>query len=126
MRPTTPLLAILGASLIQPSTAAPQVMTAGELGQLCSGSDHVSVNVCRVYILGVAQGIALGLNLADGNARGARPCIPESVPAEQLEEALKQKLAQTLAANPAPTDLDAAAVLATVAAARYPCAKAAR
>lgn len=124
MRPITPFLAMLGAALTQAVTAAPQVMSAGDLGQLCTGSDHVSVNVCRVYILGVAQGIALGLSLANGKASGARPCIPESLPAEQLEETLKQQLAENLAANPAHAGRDAAAVLAAVAAARYPCAKA--
>ena len=57
MRPPARSL-ILGLLVAQAAAAAPQVMSAGDLQQLCAGADHVSVNVCRVYILGVAQGVA--------------------------------------------------------------------
>ena len=70
-------------------------MSAGDLQQLCAGADHVSVNVCRVYILGVAQGVALGLNIADGKTKVTRACLPDAVAAEQLEETLKQRLDKT-------------------------------
>lgn len=125
MRPRAPCL-ILGLLLAQAAAAAPQVMSAGDLQQLCAGADHVSVNVCRVYILGVAQGIALGLNIADGKTKGARACLPDGVSAEQLEETLKQRLEKNLAASPAHADQDAALVLASVLANTFPCPKPAR
>jgi hypothetical protein len=125
MRTPAPCL-ILGLLLAQAAAAAPQVMSAGDLQQLCAGADHVSVNVCRVYILGVAQGIALGLNIADGKTKGARACLPNGVSAEQLEETLKQRLEKNLAASPAHAEQDAALVLASVLANTFPCPKPAR
>lgn len=122
MRPPAPSL-ILGLLVAQAAAAAPQVMSAGDLQQLCAGADHVSVNVCRVYILGVAQGIALGLNIADGKTKVARACLPDAVSAEQLEETLKQRLEKSLAASPAHAAQDAAQVLAAVLANSFPCAK---
>jgi hypothetical protein len=125
MRTPAPCL-ILGLLLAQAAAAAPQVMSAGDLQQLCAGADHVSVNVCRVYILGVAQGIALGLNIADGKTKGARACLSDGVSAEQLEETLKQRLEKNLAASPAHAEQDAALVLASVLANTFPCPKPAR
>jgi len=122
MRSIAPCL-ILGLLLTRSAAAAPQVMSAGDLQQLCAGADHVSVNVCRVYILGVAQGIALGLNIADGKSKGGRPCIPDGVAAEQLEETLKQRLEQSLAASPAHAQQDAAVVLASLVTKTFPCSK---
>jgi hypothetical protein len=125
MRSIAPCL-ILGVLLTRAAAAAPQVMSAGDLQQLCAGADHVSVNVCRVYILGVAQGIALGLNIADGKTKGTRPCIPDAVAAEQLEETLKKRLEQNLAASPAHAEQDAAVVLASLVASTFPCSKPSR
>ena len=95
-------------------------MTAGDLHELCTGSDHVSVNVCRIYILGVAEGIAQGMNIAGG--KGSKPCIPEGVSAEQLEATVKSRLGEELAHAPARGTSDAAAFLATTLAQAYPCA----
>lgn len=123
MKPIALLLTILGALLSPAAGAAQQVMTAGDLQQLCAGSDHVSINVCRVYILGVAQGIELGLNIADGKTKDGRPCVPDAVSGEELEHTLKEKLGQNLAAAPVHKNLDAASVLGALLAAAYPCAK---
>ena len=37
------------------AVADDNAMTAGDLQQLCLGSDTTSKNVCRIYILGVVQ-----------------------------------------------------------------------
>jgi hypothetical protein len=95
-------------------------MTAGDLQELCAGSDHVSRNVCRIYILGVAEGIAQGLSIAGG--KGSRPCIPEGVSAEQLEATVKSRLGEELAHAPARGTSDAAAFLASTLAQAFPCA----
>ena len=99
-------------------------MTAGDLHELCSGTDHVSRNACRIYILGITQGIAVGLQIADGKSRTARPCVPESVSAEALEQKVTAKLGADLAASPAKGDLDASAFVANVLASAYPCSRA--
>jgi hypothetical protein len=77
------------------TAAAPEepAMTAGDLGQLCSGTDHVSRNACRIYILGVTQGIAVGIRMADGKCADKRACVPAGIPAEELETTLKKQLA---------------------------------
>src|SRR5215469_15026854 len=67
-------------------------MTSGDLAQLCSGTDHVSRNACRIYMLGVTQGIAVGMRIADRGNRAARPCVPPGIAAEDLEAALKKRL----------------------------------
>ena len=121
MRSTALLLLPLCAWLSHAACAAPEVMTAADLRQLCSDADHVSVNVCRVYILGVAQGISLGLGLADGAPKAARPCIPDSIPAEQLEQTLKARLVQNLETHPAHGTQDAATLLASLASSAFTC-----
>jgi Rap1a immunity proteins len=100
--------------------AAEAALTAGDLQELCAGSDHVSRNVCRVYILGVTEGIAQGLSIAAG--KGSRACIPAAVSAERLEEIIKSRLIQDLSTSPARSSADAAAFLATALAEAFPCA----
>jgi len=111
---------ITAGTLALSAHAGESAMTAGDLHELCTGSDHVSVNVCRIYILGVAEGIAQGMNIAGG--KGSKPCIPEGVSAEQLEATVKSRLGEELAHAPARGTSDAAAFLATTLAQAYPCA----
>ncbi len=115
-------LAVLGAIAAPPfsaARAAEAAMTAADLKELCSGSDHVSRNVCRVYILGVTEGIAQGLGIATGN--GTRACIPEGVSAEQLEKTVKARLEQDLSRSPERGSVDAAAFLGAALAEAFPC-----
>lgn len=100
------------------------VLTAGDLRQLCTASDTTSKNVCRVYILGVTQGISIGLNIADGKASSRRPCIPDLLSGESLSESVKTKLNQILEASPQERGLDASVFVATVMAKTYACPKA--
>ena len=113
-------LGVLATLLAVPAPAAEAAMTAGDLKELCAGSDHVSRNVCRIYILGVTEGIAQGLTIAGG--KGSKPCIPEGVSAEQLEETVKSRLGKELSLSPARGTTDAAPFLATTLAEAFPCA----
>ena len=113
------VLGIAVATLASPAHAAEAAMTAGDLKELCAGSDHVSRNVCRIYILGVTEGIAQGLSIAGG--KGSRPCIPEGVSAEQLEATVKARLGEELSRAPARGTSDAAAFLASTLAQAFPC-----
>jgi Rap1a immunity proteins len=96
-------------------------MTAGDLEQLCTGSDHVSRNACRIYILGVTQGIAIGIRIADGKSANRRPCVPAAISAEALEQTVKKKLAALSTSTE--RDRDAAGFIGAALAAAYPCAK---
>jgi hypothetical protein len=112
-------LSVAAALLALPAHAAEAAMTAGDLKELCAGSDHVSRNVCRIYILGVTEGIAQGLSIAAG--KGSKPCIPEGVSAEQLEETVKSRLGKELSLSPARGTTDAAPFLASTLAEAFPC-----
>jgi hypothetical protein len=117
----SPLIA-LGALLATATPAADGVMSAGDLQQLCKGTDTTSRNVCRVYILGVVQGIEVGLHLADSKTT-RRPCIPQSTSAEGLEQAVRSKLDEDLAAAATNRDQDASSLIVTAAAQAFPCPK---
>ena len=112
-------LCVAAGTLALPTHAGEAAMTAGDLKELCAGSDHVSRNVCRIYILGVTEGVAQGLSIAGG--KGGRPCIPEGVSAEQLEATVKARLGEELSRAPARGTSDAAAFLASTLAQAFPC-----
>jgi len=107
-----------------PDASAAEAMSAGDLRQLCSGTDHVSVNVCRVFILGVTEGIALGMRIAERKTRTGAACVPSDVSAEALGDTVKKKLAADLSASPAAASLDAAGYIGTLLARAYPCSRA--
>jgi len=113
-------LCVAAGTLALPTHAGEAAMTAGDLQELCAGSDHVSRNVCRIYILGVTEGIAQGLSIAGG--KGSKPCIPEGISAEQLEATVKARLGEELSHVPARGTSDAATFLATTLAQAFPCA----
>jgi hypothetical protein len=116
---------LLGAFSMPPASSDPSepVMTAGELQQLCLASDTTSKNVCRVYILGVTQGMAIALDIADGKSSLKRPCVPGTLSAESLAESVKARIDRSLATSPKDKDADAAKFIATLAANSYPCRK---
>jgi hypothetical protein len=114
-------LAIAAGALSLSAHSAEPAMTAGDLKELCSGSDHVSRNVCRIYILGVTEGIAQGLNIAAG--KGAKACVPEGVSAERLEKTIKARLEGDLARSPADSTRDAAGFLSSALAEAFPCSR---
>ena len=118
-------LVLLGTLLLQPAAADPAqpVMTAGELQQLCVASDTTSKNVCRVYILGVTQGMALGLDIADGKSTLGRPCVPAALSGDSLAESVKARIDRSLAAAPKDRETDAARFIAALASNAYPCRK---
>jgi hypothetical protein len=121
MRIIVTVLVITAGTLAMSARAGEAAMTAEDLKELCSGSDHVSRNVCRVYILGVTEGIAQGLNIAAG--KGRRPCVPDGVPAERLEQTIKAHLEEDLSLSPARGTADAALFLSSVLAEAFPCAR---
>jgi hypothetical protein len=123
MRSPATIAAAATALLLTAAAPEEPAMTAGDLAQLCNGSDHVSRNACRVYILGVTQGIAVGIRLAGGRSPAGRPCVPAGIAAEELEATLKKKLAALDADS---GQQDAAGFIGAALAAAYPCKRAGR
>jgi hypothetical protein len=119
MRSIVIALGVAAGVFALPAHSVDAAMTAGDLKELCSGSDHVSRNVCRIYILGVTEGISQGLRIAAGN--GAKVCMPEGVTAEQLEKTIKARLDEDLSRSPARGAADAAAFLSAALAQAFPC-----
>jgi hypothetical protein len=122
MRSRATILTAAVLPLLLAAASDQPAMTAADLAQLCTGTDHVSVNVCRTYILGVTQGIDVGVHLAGGHSGARRPCVPPGISAEELEKTVKQRLATLDAAAGA---RDAAGFIADVLLKSFPCAKAA-
>ncbi|MGO9802085.1 MAG: Rap1a/Tai family immunity protein [Steroidobacteraceae bacterium] len=114
-------LTVAAALLLTAASSEAPAMTAADLAQLCSGTDHVSRNACRIYILGVTQGMDVGFHMAGGRNRAGRPCVPRGISAEELETTVKQKLAALDATAGA---RDAAGFIADVLLKSFPCAKA--
>lgn len=123
MRTTATMLAAAAALALAAAAPAQPAMTAADLAQLCGGSDHVSVNACRIYMLGVTQGIALGMRMAGAKSRESRACVPPGISADELEATLKKRLA---ALDPDSGQRDAAGFIGAALAAAYPCRRGTR
>jgi hypothetical protein len=115
---------VLSASVTAANASAAQsAMTADDLQQLCAGEDHVSRNVCRVYILGVTEGITLGMRIAKGTSRDSAPCVPQDISAEALEQTVKGALQEDLRKTPADRDRAASVVIGAVLATAFRCSR---
>lgn len=129
MRPTALLLlALLGMTIIgvtqsNRATAEDTAMTAGDLQQICIGSGADSKAACRFYLLGITQGISMGMNIADGKTQGGRPCIPDNLSAPAIELAVKIKLGQDLMVFPDDRKLGASGVVGAILVSTFPCRK---
>jgi hypothetical protein len=96
-------------------------VTAGDLQKICTGSSAGSKAACRFYILGISQGVTLGMSIADGKTKGGRPCIPDNTPSQALELAVKMKLGQDLMVYPEDKKLDASGVIGAILVDTFPC-----
>jgi hypothetical protein len=129
MRSTALLLLTLCCSTIvgtAQSKRAPddeKAMTAGDLREICIGSGAESKASCRFYLLGITQGISMGMLIADGKTQGGRPCIPENLSASAIELAVKIKMGQDLMVFPDDQKLDASGFVAAMLVSTFPCRK---
>lgn len=122
MRSIAIAVTILSALIALSAASEQPAMTVGDLAQLCAGSDHVSINSCRLYILGVTQGITVGMKLADGRTPGGRPCVPTAMSAEELQLAVTKRLASVNSEGR--SHREAAAFIGDALARSFPCSKA--
>ncbi len=98
-------------------------MTGGDLQDICIASNADSKTSCRFYILGITQGVSLGMNIADGKTKGGRPCIPDDTSGSALELAVKMKLGQDLMVFPEDKKLDASGLIGAILVNTFPCSK---
>ena len=128
MRSTALLLLTLCCSttvgLHQPKQASAEAMTAGDLRDICTGASAESKAACRFYLLGIEQGVSMGMAIADGKTQGGRPCVPENLSASAIELAVKMKLGQDLMVFPDDQKLDASGLVAAILVSTFPCRKA--
>ena len=117
-------LTIGGMCQSKPAAAEDNAMTAGSLQAICIGSNAESKAACRFYLLGITQGITMGMSIADGKTHGGRPCIPENISASGIELAVKMKLGQDLMVFPDDRKLDASGVVGAILVSTFPCRKA--
>jgi hypothetical protein len=116
------LLAAVAAA--QSSPASAKEMTAGDLQQICSSTNWDVDAPCRFYIMGIVQGINIGLGMADGKVASGKPCIPDDVQDSKFEMLVKAKLGADLMVNPGDKDLPASSLVGAVIATTFPCNKA--
>ena len=106
------------------AAAEDKAMTAGDLQEICIGSNAESKAACRFYLWGITQGISMGMSIADGKTDGGRPCIPENISASAIELAVKMKLGEDLMVFPDDRKLDASGVVGGILVSTFPCRKA--
>jgi hypothetical protein len=111
---------------VSPAGAADSggAITAGDLQDICTNPSAESKAACRFYILGVTQGVTMGMSIAAGKTKGGRPCIPDNISASALELAVKMKLGQDLMVYPDDKKLDASGVIGAVLVITFPCQEA--
>ena len=105
------------------ASAQDAAMAVGELQQICLGSSAESKAACRFYILGISQGITLGMSIADGKTQGGRPCVPENISSAALELVVKMKIGEDLMVFPDDRKLEASGFVGAVFIKSFPCRK---
>ena len=126
LAPTYPILFALALNVFgtTDALAVSDAMTAGDLQQICLGSSVESNAACRYYILGVAQGIDLGMLIAGGKTKGGRPCVPENISSSALEIAVKARMGEDLAVFPDDRRAYASGIVGAAIVVTFPCRKA--
>lgn len=96
-------------------------MTVGDLQQICTDASAESKSACKFYILGVAQGIRLGMSVADGKSDGGRLCLPDDVPSSGLAFLVKKNIGEILMFYPKDRALEASGFVGAALIKQYPC-----
>jgi len=115
------LIAAAGATAHSAPAQAAE-MTAGDLQQLCSSQKLDLDSACRFYIMGIVQGITIGMGMADGQV-GGKPCIPDDLPMTKLETVVKAQLGADLMVNPQDKELPASSLVGAAIATTFKCQK---
>lgn len=100
------------------------VMTGGDLQYICTNPSAEKKAACQFYILGITQGVSMGISIAEGKTKGGIPCIPDDISGSALELAVKIKLGQELMAYPEDKKLDASSLVGAILVDTFLCRKA--
>ena len=103
------------------ASAADGDFTLGDLRQVCQDPGKETHTVCRFYIFGVSQGIALGMDMADGKTKGGRTCIPDGTSSPALESAIKKRMGELLTVYPNDAKLEASGAIGALLVNLFPC-----
>jgi hypothetical protein len=115
---------LVGTTQSKPFTAGDDnPMTAGDLEQICIGSSAEAKAACRFYLLGVTQGVHLGMSIAEGKTKGGRPCVPDNLSDASIELAVKTKLGSDLMVFPDDRKLEASGIVGAILVSTFPCRK---
>lgn len=114
---------IVGMNQSKRASADENVMTAGDLQEICISSSAESKAACRFYLFGISQGISMGMSIADGKTQGGRPCVPENLSASGIELAVKMKMGQDLMVYPDDRKLEASGLVSAILISTFPCRK---
>jgi hypothetical protein len=98
-------------------------MTVGDLQDICAAPSADRKSACRFYILGITQGLSVGMSIAEGKTKGGRPCIPDDTSSQTLELTVKMKLGQILMMFPEDKTLDASGLIGAILVNTFPCTK---
>ncbi|HWG87791.1 MAG TPA: Rap1a/Tai family immunity protein [Candidatus Acidoferrales bacterium] len=119
------LLFVVGSfAVAQSNPISAKEITASDLQQICSSQNRDADAPCRFYIMGIVQGITIGLGMADGKVALGRPCIPDDMQVSKLETLIKAKLGADLMVNPGDKELPASSFVGAVIATTFQCNKA--
>lgn len=115
-------LTIVGVTQSKRAPADEPAMTAGDLQQICIDHSAESRAACHFYLVGIARGISMGIDIADGKLQeGRRPCIPDDLSGSAIELAVKMKLGEDLMVFPDDRKLDASGVVGGILVSAFPC-----
>lgn len=114
--------AIITALVLMASVMAPKAfagrMTTADLISICGGSEEVTQNACKFYILGVTEGTSLAAGLA---ADKGHFCIPEGVTATEMVLVFRRVVQQDIRAFPADLEMPAVSMVGAIMQREYPC-----
>lgn len=99
-------------------------LTVSDLQHVCNSQGRANDAECGLYILGVVQGITIGMQMADGKFAGGRPCVPDNIPLSKLEPRVKAELGWDLKVFPEDKNKPASTFIGAFIASNFPCDKA--
>ncbi|MCE5232946.1 MAG: Rap1a/Tai family immunity protein [Mizugakiibacter sp.] len=92
------LLALTALACVRSQPASAKEMTIGGLQKICSSQDSNAKMACRLYIVGIYEGITIGMNMADHNYRHL--CAPNDKRDAALEKIVMTDLNGNVKASP--------------------------
>jgi hypothetical protein len=118
------ILAFLFAGIALAEDVDRVTLSIGNLQKVCTATDSEAKAACSAFILGVSQGIALGMAIADGKTVfNGRLCIPARTKTATIEMLVKDSIDRGLALHPEDREGEAAGLVGAILIKKFPCSK---